>query len=177
MSKASTLERVITDISHKDLGTARERLLGLLREYPNDLGLRHILGRIYLELQFPQEAGRYLYLVDDQSEIVQNAIRKYERFKKSSAEDVLKGLRVRGYIGSIKDEYARNRLHPLFIKCGIKNLRFPEPKSTQGRWAGDGTGMAGGCIIAAILIFLLGSGVWALGKILIWIVELIAQLF
>jgi hypothetical protein len=79
MSKAIVLQRVIDDIAHKDLGKARDRLHTLIQQHPYDLELRHILGRIYLELCYPREAGRWLYLVDDQDERVLEAISQFEK--------------------------------------------------------------------------------------------------
>ena len=160
MSKASTLARVTDDISRKDLGTARERLLGLLREYPNDLGLRHILGRIYLELQFPQAAGKYLYLVDDQSPVVQNAINKFENFKKTRAMDVLKELRLRGHIDSIDDEYAKARLLPLFKEARVRGGHFPESNPKRPGFSAPRTSptadvLTGGCLIFLIISIIL----------------------
>ncbi len=177
MSKASTLARVIDDISRKDLGTARERLLGLLREYPNDLGLRHILGRIYLELQFPQAAGRYLYLVDDQSPYVQNAIRKYRKFKKTQTIEILKGLRLSGHVNSIDDEYARTKLLALLNLCLIKNGRFPVRKPRRSRT--ESGSVHPGWIAAIItgLLFLLTSVIWGGISFVRWIIELIGDLF
>ena len=177
MSKASTLIRVIDDISRKDLGTARDRLLGLLREYPNDLGLRHILGRIYLELQFPKAAGRYLYLVDDQDPVVQNAIKKYEKFKKTRSIDVLKGLRLSGQVDAIDDEYAKSKLLTLLDMCSIKNGRFP--KRIPRRSSTESGEVHPGWIAAIIagLLFLLTSAIWGGIKFVQWIIELISDLF
>jgi hypothetical protein len=176
MSKASTLTRVIDDISRKDLGTARERLLSLLREYPNDLGLRHILGRIYLELQYPQAAGKYLYLVDDPSPDVQNAIKKFENYKKTMSIDVLKELRLSGHIDSIDDEYAKNKLLALLDMCSIKNGRFPKRKRRRSRTESK---VHPGWIAAIIagLLFLLTSVIWGGINFVRWIIELISELF
>ena len=177
MSKASTLARVIDDISRKDLGTARERLLSLLREYPNDLGLRHILGRIYLELQYPQAAGKYLFLVDDQSPVVQNAVKKFESFKKTMSIDLLKGLRLRGHVDSIDDEYAKSKLLALLEKCSIRDGLFPESELSKSRGGSDKAGP--GCAVAIIagLLFLLTSVIWGGINFVQWIIELIGRLF
>ncbi len=177
MSKASTLARIIDDISRKDLGTARERLLGLLLAYPNDPGLRHILGNIYLELQFPQEAGRYLYLINDQSERMQWAIRKYLKFKKTSPFDVLHGLRLRGHIDSIDDEYAKARLLSLFNEAGVESGHFPESNPKRPSFSAPRTNpfvdvLACGCLIILIISVILGAY-----GIIKWIIHLIGGLF
>ena len=123
MSKASTLQRVIDDIAHKDLGKARDRLLGLLRAYPNDLVIRHILGRIYLELQYPQEAGRYLYLIDDQSDEVQKAIAHFLKSMQNDPGAVLKILKLEGHIKDFPAGYAKDRLLMLYEESKKRGQR------------------------------------------------------
>ena len=75
-----------------------------MSKHPNDLELRHILGRIYLEIGQLFPAGRYLYLVDDQSEIVQGAIRKFEEKYKDNPQFMLRKLKLHGHIKNIKPQ-------------------------------------------------------------------------
>ena len=168
MSKASTLARVIDDIARKDLGKARDRLLGLVRTYPNDLGLRHILGRIFLELQYPQEAGKHLYLVEDQSEAVQSAVRKFEKSCQNDPCGILKALRLRGHIDGLEPGYAKDKLLARLEECkdkwknqiSIDSLEHIEPTSPVIKYY-KVWGI--GCLVLIVIMLIVGLiriGAW-----------------
>ena len=159
MSKATVLQRVIDDIAHKDLGKARDRLLSLLHVYPNDLGLRHILGRIFLELQYPREAGRFLYLVDDQDAAVQEAIKIFEKSCKDEQLYILKSLKLRGDINEIPPGYAKEKLLILSGKTRGKlgREKIPLKRTEPSKVAGIGGAVVGvGCLLIITIAVLIG---------------------
>jgi hypothetical protein len=51
MGKETALRRVEEDIARGDLGKARDRLHGLLKDYPDDLALRTRLAEVYARQQ------------------------------------------------------------------------------------------------------------------------------
>ncbi|MGE5071923.1 MAG: DUF6584 family protein [Anaerolineae bacterium] len=78
MSLSRTLERIEEEVRRGDLGKARDRLHGLIGTYPDDLGLRERLGRVYWQLQMPEMAGRYWYLAERRDEDMRAACSRFE---------------------------------------------------------------------------------------------------
>lgn len=62
MPKAETLARIQQDLSEGRLGSARDRLHGLITADPTDFSLRLALADVYSRLGYPAEAGRWRFL-------------------------------------------------------------------------------------------------------------------
>ena len=96
---ANTLRKIETDIQCEDLGKARDRLLGLISTYPNELELRKRLGDIYYELRYPVMAGRYWYLEKNKTPEMLKACNEFE---KSMGNDPVRIARVIKYKGDLR---------------------------------------------------------------------------
>ena len=79
MPKETTLKRVSDDTKRGYLGTARDRLHGLLATYPDDLSLRPPLAQIYWQLRHPGMAGLYWFLDHERNDDIRTAIAEFER--------------------------------------------------------------------------------------------------
>jgi hypothetical protein len=172
---AATLQKVIDDIAHKDLGKARDRLHILVSQNPHDLELRHILGRIYLELRYPQRAGKYLYLVDSQDDDVAYAIREYEKSCQSNPSYILSGLKFRIKANKLKPGYAMEKLRELEMKCRlqVKHISTPIPTAKRGLSNLDICKFwAIGCLLVLLFILIIG-----VVQIISWIYAWVAGLF
>ena len=119
MSKATTFKRVDAEIAAGDLGKARDRLEGLLVTYPADLEIRRRLGEIYLALQYPDRAGKYLYLEDDERAEVLRAKDAFERRNHRNAQLMLSDLAYRGGLEAIAGTYAESVLRGLLKDARI----------------------------------------------------------
>ncbi len=178
MSKADLLQRVIDDVSHKDLGKARERLRCYLVGNPNDLGVRHILGRVYLLLQYPREAGRFLYLVDDDSDDVQKAVRAFEKSCAGNPDYILHHLKLRGSADSLVNEYAKNKLSALIQKAG-KNwlVTLGEPQVKKHHTAKGSNDWVGAVLGIGCLIFVAASFIFGIIHVVKYLWNVISGLF
>ena len=144
---------------------ARVRLHGLMGTYPNDLGLRYILGQMYLELDKPWKAGKYLYLIGDTTDATHEAITEFLILCDAIPKRILWHLKVRGHIDDYAPGYAKDKLQDLLEDCGITDGKFPE--KVRGKISRLDCGIA-------IVVFL---GVLYVGYLFIkWIIRLIGNL-
>ncbi len=171
MSKEQTLEKINADILAGDFGKARDRLLGLIATYPDDLSLRRNLGDIYGELRYPAMAGRYWYLEANRTPEMQRACEAFERACGQDPLQILLALKFRGDLQSVQDSYARTTLLALrervkqkhgyeidLRKRGLAKYRLSAFNQAQsGR---RGKILLGGCVILALGgIFLMVAGI------------------
>lgn len=148
---------------------ARMRLHGLIGTYPNDLGLWHILGQLYLEIGKPWKAGRFLYLIKDKSKEKQEAVREF-LIQYEEPHRRLRKLRVKGHIDDFEPGYAKAKLQDLLYQCDIKDGKFPEYGEPElSIW------MDAFCI--GIFFLSLATFGYIIFLLLDWIVGAIADLF
>jgi hypothetical protein len=95
MSKQTTLQRVSDDIKRGYLGSARDRLHGLLASYPDDLSLRSRLADIYWQLRHPGMAGLYWFLESTRTEDIKRAIAEFERESGGDPWTILTRLKIK----------------------------------------------------------------------------------
>lgn len=101
-----TLAHIEQDITAENYSKARDRLLGLVSTYPDDLSLRRKLGDVYWKVQNPVQAGRYWYLEAEKSPEMVQACREFERSRENDPLKILLGLRFKGDVAAIEDDYA-----------------------------------------------------------------------
>jgi hypothetical protein len=123
MSIETTLQNVELDIAAGNYDKARDRLLGLISTYPNELSLRRKLGDIYWHLQSPAMAGRYWYLEEAKTPEMETACRAFEHFCGSDALQIVSCLKFRGSLGVIQGTYAEKTLLALQDKVRATRWR------------------------------------------------------
>ncbi len=173
MSKATTFRRVEAEITAGDLGKARDRLEGLLVTYPEDLEIRRRLGEVYLTLQYPERAGKFLYLEDDHRPAVAKAKDIFEGSHHRDPLLVLYALNYRGGLEAIAGTHAEAVLRRLLDDARIAQDKYEwyvGPKRADGqppvtfneRAATFGCGA--GFLVLLVLIFIGAATVigWAL---------------
>jgi len=151
---------------------ARMRLHGLIGTYPNDLGLRHILGQLYLEIGKPWKAGRFLYLIDDKSKETHEAIREF-LILYDEPRRILRRLRVKGHIDDFEPGFAKDKLQDVLDDCGIKDGQFPKYERTKPSTL-NSTFI---WMICGTWILIMISVVYGLIPFFKWLVRLIIELF
>lgn len=157
MKLQETLQRVDEDIATGNLGRARDRLHGLVWQYPNDLSLREKLAEVYWQLQFPAMAGCYWYLEEPTTEARQRAIAEFERACGNDPWHMLTRLKFRGDPEQLRP-YARYKLERLQQECQRKYGRYPvfrARRATMVRstltWKQRLQGIA--CLLGGMLLF------------------------
>ncbi len=166
MSLQQTLQRVERDIAAGNLGRARDRLHGLVWQYPDDLSLRERLAEVYWQLQFPSMAGCYWYLHEPSTEARQRAVREFEHACGNDPLHLLTRLKFRGDPERLPP-YARDKLERLQRECERKYGRYPVFHATSKRWQFSPPSWrrrvaAAGCVLALVAFFglaLFGAGV------------------
>ncbi|KFN03523.1 DNA helicase [Bacillus clarus] len=108
-----TLKKIKKDIENNNLGKARDRLHGLIATYPNELKLRKSLGDIYYKLQYPEMAGRYWYLEEHKTSIMQEACLQFEKSMGNDPYHIVRALKFKGDRELIKELYPEHTLSPL----------------------------------------------------------------
>ena len=163
MPKDKTLKRIEAEIDAGQLGRARERLHGLLRTYPEDTAIRRRLGDVYCRLQYPEMAGRYWYLEEDETEEMRAARYAFEHACGHDPMEILLALGFRGDIEHVESDPARGMLLELRDDCGRKHGRYPDfgPRG-KDRWTEEPRAkprtrvLTFGCVLfVAICFFLL----------------------
>ncbi|MCS6830793.1 MAG: hypothetical protein RMM08_01720 [Armatimonadota bacterium] len=138
MGRDITLQRVEEDIAAGNLGRARDRLHGLVWQYPDDLSLRCRLAEVYWQLGFPAMAGCYWYLEEPVTPAMQQAHAEFERSCGKDPLCILFRLKFRGNIETLP-EYARLRLKGLQEECERKHGRYPVFVAKRREWRSSGT--------------------------------------
>ncbi len=129
MPLQQTLAIVERDIRNGDLGKARDRLHSLLTAYPDDLNIRHMLGEVYWNLQFPAMAGRYWYLEERISPQIQEACTTFEHAFGNDPLQMYQAIKFKGDRSLLDGTFAGQILvslrgraqekyptHPIFLK-------------------------------------------------------------
>jgi hypothetical protein len=129
MPKELSLERIDADIAAGDLGKARDRLQGLIGSFPNDIALRSRLADVYSQLHYPDMAGCYWYLEEDQTAQIEQAL---SAFKKRCGGDpwlMLHSIKFRGESEALPS-HAHKQLNQLVTECKKKYGSYPEFQGT-----------------------------------------------
>jgi 2-polyprenyl-3-methyl-5-hydroxy-6-metoxy-1,4-benzoquinol methylase len=126
MTKEEKLNQINKEILQKNLGKARDRLHGLIAFYPNDLKLRTVLGAIYSKLQFPAMAGRYWYLEEKKTEVMEAACAEFEKSCGNETLQILLSIKFRGSIDKIDSKFAKEKLLALQNECKQRYSFYPE---------------------------------------------------
>lgn len=179
MSLQQTLQRVERDIAAGNLGRARDRLHGLVWQYPDDLSLRERLAEVYWQLQFPAMAGCYWYLHEPSTEARQRAVREFEHACGNDPLHLLTRLKFRGDPERLPP-YARDKLERLQRECQRKYGKYPVFRARRPimacpapTWKQRLVGIA--CLLGAVaLISIFAAGLFVTG---IAIARLCARLF
>ena len=178
MSLQQTLERVDLDIKNGNLGKARERLLGLLVSFPDDLSLRKRLGDIFWKLQYPGMAGKYWYLEEEKTTEMELACGILEKQNGNDPLHILLALKFRGDIQTIENDYAGKVLLDLH-KCSKERhpngVYFDFRKKGKSKFYShdkhERKNISIGCIIITLLAF--SMMVIGLIAVVIWIIQLV----
>lgn len=155
MAKQETLRRVEEDIAAGNLGKARDRLHGLVQQYPDDLSLRSRLAEVYWQLRFPAMAGCYWYLEEPTTEAMRQAQAEFERSCGRDPLHILLRLKFRGNVESLP-QYARLQLERLQEECQRKHGRYPAFRSGGKRWQLTQPA-SWGCFLALFALFVLAA--------------------
>ncbi len=134
MGKARTLARVENDLTRGDLGKARDRMHGLVAQYPDDISLRAKLAEIYARLHYPQMAGRYWYLEQEKTSAMREACLVFERSCGGDPLPILLALKFRGDPATLT-AYPRGRLEDLQRRCLERHGFYPDQRyHGRDRW-------------------------------------------
>ncbi|OHB82195.1 MAG: hypothetical protein A2W31_16160 [Planctomycetes bacterium RBG_16_64_10] len=173
MSKQTTLQRVSDDIGRGYLGTARDRLHGLLGIYPDDLSLRSRLAEVYWQLRHPGLAGLYWFLDPERNDDIRTAIAEFERECGGDPWILLTRLKLRWNPDEMPDGFAKEQIRELLDQCRKKYKRVPE--FPTGRGPGqrkrkpnqfkDAIAALGCGLVVFVVLFLLVMGVI---QVVIW---------
>lgn len=120
MVNQKSLDQIELDIKAGNLGKARDRLHGLIQSYPEDLDLRSRLAEIYWQLQIPEMAGRYWYLIENKDERMTEACSIFEERYKHDPIQMLFAIKFRGDVDAISDSYAGKALVKLHQQAKSK---------------------------------------------------------
>jgi hypothetical protein len=134
MSKESTIKRIEADIAAGDLGKARDRLNGLIRAYPEDIGLRSRLAEIYSKLQYPHMAGCYWYLEENQTDEMREAVAVFTKRCGNDPWVMWSWIKFRGNPDAVSP-YVKQRLQELIKGCEKKHGRYPGYSGKKTRYA------------------------------------------
>lgn len=149
MPKEETLQKIDSEIADGKLGIARDRLRGLLSEYPTDLTLRSKLGEVNWKLGYPIEAGRFWFLEIEPDVLQQGAIDQFIKSCKGDRQTVLKRI---GVPSSIADGVEMKALQ----ECAVyarKWLAEGDPRIEKiTKSAKQADFFAIGCIAGLILV-------------------------
>ena len=180
MPHQRTLEKAELDIKNSNLGKARDRYLGLLLTYPDDLSLREKLGSIYWKLQYPGMAGKYWYLEEEKTPEMKSAC---ETFEKQMGDDPLKillALKFRGDVQKIEGRYSGKILldlqkrakkkHPYIRDIDFPNKGARKPTAEEHK---PKSNSSAGCW--AIMLASFGLMVFGLIAIVIWTIQLVGR--
>lgn len=118
MPRETTLAKVDAEIANGQLGCARDRLLGLLSTYPEDLDLRSRLGQVYWQLQDSAMAGRYWYLEAAVTAEQKEARAAFEQRFGGHPARILQALKTRGDAQAPASEYSRTVVAELIRQAG-----------------------------------------------------------
>ena len=165
MTLDKTLAKIEHDLQVGDLGKARDRIHGLIANYPDNLALRRKLGAVYWRLQMPEMAGRYWYLEEHKDQEMTSACNRFEAQFGNDPMLMLFALRFRGNIELIKDTYPGRLLSELDRRAkekhrGYENFqrrgaaRFQKQPSELEKHKTRNSIIQWGCIILAILSIL-----------------------
>lgn len=121
MSLEQTLDQIEHDIQTGDLGKARDRLHGLIVNYPDNLELRKQLGQVYWQLQMPEMAGRYWYLEEHKTEPMLTACKRFEAQFGNDPALILFAIKFKGNVDAIKDTYPGKSLLGLDFRAREKH--------------------------------------------------------
>ncbi len=117
MTRESSVEKVDFEIVQGNLAKARDRLLGLIATYPNDLTLRTKLGDVYWKMELPAMAGRYWFLEENKTETMSAACVGFEKSCRGNPLNILRALRFCGSVEKLASDFAGRKLISLQEKC------------------------------------------------------------
>jgi hypothetical protein len=120
MVNQKSMTQIEMDLQAGNLGKARDRLHGLIQTYPDDLELRSRLSEIYWQLQLPEMAGRYWYLIENKDERMTQACRIFEERFHHDPLQMLFALKFKGDVDAIAESYAGKTLMKLHQQAKSK---------------------------------------------------------
>jgi hypothetical protein len=132
MPRETTLAKVDAEIAAGRLDCARDRLLGLLSTYPEDLDLRRRLGHVYWQLQDAAAAGKYWYLEAAVTAEQKEARTAFEQRFGGHPARILQALKTRTDPQSLTSEYSKTVVAELIRQAGPGYTR---PRRTDSRAA------------------------------------------
>ncbi|MDN3261999.1 hypothetical protein QWJ26_19725 [Streptomyces sp. CSDS2] len=171
MPLSETLARVDADLAAGRVPLARQRLRGLVSSFPHDLTLRRRLAEVYRLYGDAAEAGRWMYLEEDQDAEETAAFEA----RYGSAARRMRALAWRGPEAMAANAFAERRLVAVRTACAEELGRavdWDDPDSYRDGleeeygepsrpWSLSGVLMGAGCLVGA-LAFL---AVWVVGVV------------
>ncbi|MFK7805137.1 MAG: DUF6584 family protein [Anaerolineae bacterium] len=97
-----SLEQILTqadqEITSGEFDLARDRLHGLLNSHPNNLDIRHKLGKVYWHLGQAEKAGRYWFLIEADTPEMVAACYEFAAACENDPQEILRRLEFKGDI-------------------------------------------------------------------------------
>lgn len=121
-----SLEQIFTlvdqDINCGELEKAQDRLHGLLSSHPNNLEVRQRLGEIYWQLEQPEEAGRYWFLIEATTPEMVAASYEFATACENDSLEILRRLEFKGDVMELDSGFGQfmllNLKHEIQEKYG-----------------------------------------------------------
>jgi hypothetical protein len=157
----ATLARIEREISEGKLGIARDRLQGLVNEYPQDFSLRSKLGDVYWRLGYPVDAGRFWFFDSDPDEAKMVAVNAFLAVCKSQ-DEVVRRLKLRCSEEELLKQVSKERIEELLpgvtLQLCANNRKTTEVGSRDYFW--DKVALIGCSLVAIVFMGLVSLG-WA----------------
>ena len=90
--------------------SAKIQLHDLLNENPNNLTIRQKLGDVYWDLEQPEVAGRYWFLIEAETPEMVAATYAFTSACKNEPYEILRRLEFNGEVGELESEFAKYML-------------------------------------------------------------------
>ncbi len=159
------------DIAGHDLGRAKERLCSFLNNEGYDPGLCAEIGHLCRKMRDPREAGRWLFISDDDSTEADYFIEMFLNQHKRKPSQIVAQLPRRAKLADESEypEVVRARFEKLSLVKPLGEYRRFRPRTKLQRVRDDAARLVGSLILLAIVAtFLVG-----LVQIAIWIWSLV----
>ncbi|MFF9203662.1 DUF6584 family protein [Streptomyces sp. NPDC014986] len=166
MPLTATLARVDADLAAGRVPLARQRLRGLVSSFPNDPALRRRLAEVYRLYGEPAEAGRWMYLEEDQEADETSAFEARYR----TPQERMRALAWRGPEALAPSSFAVEQLTAVRTACS-EALGHPvdwdSTPSVPDDEPDDGAGGFSSFLAGAgcLAVFLTMLGIWVNGLI------------
>ncbi len=161
------------DIAGHDLGRAKERLCSFLNNEGYNPGLCAEIGHLCRQMRDPREAGRWLFVSDDDSTEADHYIEMFLRQHKRKPEQIVAQLPSRAKLVDESEypEVVRARFEKLNLAKPLGEYKRFRPRTKLQRMKDDAARL--GCslvLLAVVATFLVG-----LAQVAIWTWSLVSS--